>query len=54
MKKRIFDSIFIIVSAIILIALLKFNFYEKHIGFALLPILVAYHLGQYAERKFKK
>ena len=54
MRKRIFDIIFIIVSAIILIALLEYGFLEKYMGFALIPILIAYQLGQYSERKFKK
>ena len=54
MKKRIFDMIFIIISAIILTALLEYDLIEKYIGFALIPILIAYQLGQYSERKFKK
>jgi len=54
MNKRIFDIIFIIISAIILIILIEFDIIEKYIGFALIPILIAYQLGQYSERKFKK
>ena len=54
MRKRIFDIIFIIVSGIILIALSEYGLLEKYIGFALIPILRAYQLGQYSERKFKK
>jgi len=54
MKKRIFDTVFIIVSAGILTILIKYGFLEKHIGFSLLPILIAYYLGQYSERKFNK
>ena len=54
MKKRIFDMIFMIVSAIILVILLEYGLLEKYIGFALIPILIAYQLGQYSERKFKK
>jgi hypothetical protein len=54
MNKQLFDGIFIVVSAILLIALIETNAVEKFIGFALLPILTAYYLGQYAERKFKK
>jgi len=54
MKKRIFDIIFIIISAIILIILTEYDLLEKNIGFSLIPILIAYQLGQYSERKFKK
>lgn len=53
MKKRIFDIIFIIVSAAILITLLKYGLLEKYMAFSLIPILIAYQLGQYSERKFK-
>lgn len=51
-KKR-FDMIFIVVSTIFLIILMESNLIEKYIGLALLPILTAYHLGKYSERKLK-
>ena len=54
MKKRFFDIIFIIISAIILLVLIEYELLEKYIGFGLIPILIAYQLGQYSERKFKK
>jgi hypothetical protein len=54
MKKRIFDVIFMVISAIILTILLEYGLLEKYIGFSLIPILIAYQLGQYSERKFKK
>ena len=50
-KKIIFDLIFIVVSAIVLIVLNEFGLIEKYVGFSLLPILVAYFLGQLVERK---
>jgi hypothetical protein len=53
MEKKIFDVIFIVISAAILIGLSKFDLVEKHMGFSLLPILIAQQLGQYSERKFK-
>jgi hypothetical protein len=53
MKERIFDAIFIVISATILIVLAEYGFLEKYMGFLLLPVLVAYQLGQYSERKFK-
>jgi len=54
MKKRTFDIIFIIISTIILIVLSKYGLLEKYMAFSLIPILIAYQLGQYSERKFKK
>ncbi len=54
MTKRMFDAIFMIVAAIILVVLLEYGLLEKYIGFSLIPILIAYQLGQYSERKFKK
>lgn len=53
MKKRIFDMIFIGITAIILIVLNEFGLLEKFVPFLIIPILFAYKLGQYAERKFK-
>lgn len=52
-SKKEFDIIFTVVSAIIIITLMKFDLVEKNIGFALIPILMAYHIGKYSERKFK-
>lgn len=52
-KKRTFDLIFIIVSTAILIVLSEYGLLEKYIAFSLIPILIAYQLGQYSERKFK-
>jgi len=52
-KKRTFDIIFIIVSAAILIALLEYGLLKKYVAFSLIPILIAYQLGQYSERHFK-
>ncbi len=54
MKKRTFDIIFIIISTIILIVLSEYGLLEKYIAFSLIPVLIAYQLGQYSERNFKK
>jgi hypothetical protein len=54
MKKRTFDLIFIIFSTLILITLSEYGLLEKYMAFSLIPILIAYQLGQYSERKFKK
>ncbi len=53
-QKRTFDILFIIISAIILILLSQYGLLEKYIAFSLIPVLLAYRLGQYSERKFKK
>ncbi len=54
MKKRTFDIIFIIISTIILIVLSEYGLLEKYLAFSLIPVLIAYQLGQYSERKFKQ
>lgn len=53
MKKRTFDLIVIALISIILLILNKFELLEKYSKFALLPILVFYYLGQYAEKNLK-
>ncbi len=53
-KKLLFDAIFIIISSLFLVILIYFDLTEKYIGFALIPILIAYQLGKYYERKFRK
>ncbi len=52
-KKRTFDIIFIIISALVLIAVIMLDLSGKYMGFALIPLIIAYQLGRYAERKFK-
>ncbi len=52
--KRAFDLIFIISSALIFITLSEYGLLEKNMAFSLIPLLIAYQLGQYSERKFKK
>jgi predicted membrane protein len=54
MKKRLFDLIFIIISASILVAFSEYGFLEKNMAFSLIPILMAYYLGQYSHIWFKK
>ena len=46
--KRIFDIIFIIISASILVVFSEYDFLEKNIAFSLIPILIANYLGQYS------
>ena len=54
MKKRVFDLIFIIISASILVIFSEYDFLEKNMAFSFIPILIAYYLGQYSQIKFKK
>lgn len=49
-KKLIFDLFFIVVAAIILTVLVEHGLIEKYNGFALIPLLMAYYLGQMVER----
>ena len=53
-KKRTFDIIFIIIATAILIVLSEYGILKKYISFAIIPILIAYFLGQYSEREIKK
>ena len=54
MTKRLFDLIFIIISASILIILSEYDFLEKNMAFSFIPILIAYYLGQYSHLWFNK
>lgn len=51
-KKTLFDVMFIILSGAILLGLNEGGLLEKNMGFALIPILVAYFLGQYSKTKY--
>ncbi|WP_158027182.1 hypothetical protein [Labilibacter marinus] len=51
MKKILLDIIFIVIAAATLVALNQYGLFEKYIGFALIPILIAYYLGQYVAKK---
>ncbi|MBF8149634.1 hypothetical protein ITJ86_06970 [Winogradskyella sp. F6397] len=53
MRKRTFDIIFIVLSTGILILLSEYGVLENYIAFSILPIIIAYFLGQYSERKFR-
>ncbi|MGM0635749.1 MAG: hypothetical protein ACQESK_06755 [Bacteroidota bacterium] len=53
MKKTTFNIIVIALFTILLLALSQFDLLDKSAKFMLLPILAAYFIGQYAERKFK-
>lgn len=54
MKKRLFDLIFILISASILVSFSEYGLLEKNIAFSFIPILIAYFLGQYSNIRFKK
>ncbi len=54
MNKRTFDFIFIFLSAVILLIMYKYTSIEKYMAFSLLPIVAAYFIGQYSERKYRK
>lgn len=50
-KKKVYDIAFIVIAGLILMGLNESNLLEKYLGFALIPILIAYYFGQYVERK---
>lgn len=51
-RKHLFDIAFIIVSTAILLVLVRWDLLEKYIGFSLIPVLIAYQLGKFTQRKF--
>jgi len=53
MRKRTFDIVFIILATALLVLLSEYRILEKYIAFSIVPILIAYFLGQYSERKFR-
>ncbi|WP_158276142.1 hypothetical protein [Brumimicrobium oceani] len=53
MKKGIFHIIFIAVTTVILLLINQFGNAESYMAFSLIPILIAYYIGQYSERKFR-
>jgi len=52
MNKKNFDRIVILVFAIIIVALAYFGLLETAAKFMLIPMLIAYYIGQYSERRF--
>ena len=54
MKKRTFDIIFIVLAALGLTLIIEFDLVEGYFGYALIPLMAAYQIGQYSERRFKK
>lgn len=52
-NKIIIDVLFVILITLILTGLDHFELLENYIGYALIPILAAYFIGQQIERKFK-
>ena len=53
MKKKYFDIIMILIIALFLILLAVTGLIEYSAKFMLIPILAAYYIGQYSQRKFK-
>jgi len=53
MSKRSADIVIIIITAAALIGLSEYGLLKRHIGFALIPILIAYFLGQFVQSRFK-
>ncbi|WP_054717133.1 hypothetical protein [Marinifilum fragile] len=51
-NKIIIDVLFIVLTAVILTGLDYLELLEKNIGYALIPILATYFLGQQVERRY--
>lgn len=54
MNKSIFTIAVLASMAMLLIVLNQLHILEKYSIYALIPIIGAYFLGQYGEKKFKK
>lgn len=54
MKKELFDVVFILGIAAVMVLLLEYIPANKFIGFSFLPVLFAYYMGQYSQRKFSR
>jgi predicted membrane protein len=50
-KKIIIDIAFIVITAAVLSVIIKSGLIENYIGLTLIPILIAYYIGQFVERK---
>lgn len=50
-NKTIYNVVFIVITAILLLVFVEYGEVEKYIGFALMPMIIAYYLGQIVERK---
>lgn len=54
MRKKIFDAFFIVISTMILMIISYYDLLDIYMTYALIPILIAYYLGQFSERRFNK
>lgn len=52
MNKTRFNGLFILLSGAILLTLNHFDLLEKYVVFAMVPLMGAYFLGQYSEKKY--
>jgi hypothetical protein len=51
-SKKLFDYIFISIAVITMVIFSEFNFWEN-MSYSLIPILIAYYLGQYSMKLTK-
>ncbi|QAA82642.1 hypothetical protein EI546_13345 [Aequorivita sp. H23M31] len=54
MKRQVYDVLFIIGMAVIMIIMVKVLSPNVYIAFSFLPVLTAYWVGQLVQRKFGK
>ncbi len=53
MKKIYFDLIFIVLASVLLTITISTGLLEKYLGFALIPLLMSYYLGQLVQKNAK-
>ena len=53
MSKNIINTLFIVLVGMFLVILNEFDLLQSGAPFAIIPIMLAYFLGQFVERKFK-
>lgn len=52
MKKFILDIVFIVVAGIFAVTINEYQLLEEYSGFALIPIIIAYYIGQFIAKKY--
>jgi len=53
-SKKIFDISFILITTTLLLLFAEYIPMERYIGFALIPLYIAYSFGQFVGRKTKQ
>ena len=54
MNKLVFDMLFIVCAATIMVVMMKILSSNDYIAFSFMPVLIAFYIGQLSQRKFGK